>query len=157
MVDVTVYQNIANPKNLTQKRVSVPLACLWNLLRVQPFFLTTLYICMVTTSYAILIKLLYRQTPEIKTADISQSPTCLNLSQFQVDCLLRITSSTTILNHFKLFESILGIVTALINEKYWYFTLLKTLLNWYVMHSLFLSMMNVSHGNLRIFIINFEY
>ena len=54
--------------------------------------------------------------------------------------------------NFKLFESILGMVTTLANgEKYWYFTLLKTFINWYVMHLLFLSMINVSHGNLRIF------
>ena len=53
---------------------------------------------------------------------------------------------------FKLFESILDIVTTLTIEKYWYFTLLMTFINWYVMHPLFfLSMMNVLHRNLRIF------
>ena len=92
--------------------------------------------------------------PEIETADLSQSNAGLKLSRFQTDCLLRISSSTIILNYFRLFESILGIGTTLINEKYWYIALLKTFINWYVMHSLFLSMLNVSHGNLRIFLIN---
>ena len=55
--------------------------------------------------------------------------------------------------NFKFFESILGIVTILTNEKYLYFALLKTFINWYVMHSLFLLMMNVSHGSLKILLI----
>ena len=50
----------------------------------------------------------------------------------------------------------IGIVTTLTNEKYWHFTLLKTFITWYVMHSLFLPIMNVAHGNLRFFLINFE-
>ena len=39
--------------------------------------------------------------------------------------------------NLKLFESILGIVTTLTNEKHWYFTLPSIFINWYVMHSLF--------------------
>ena len=42
---------------------------------------------------------MYRQTPEIETADFSQSRAGLNLSQFQTDFLLRINSSTAILNY----------------------------------------------------------
>ena len=80
---------------------------------------------------------LYSRTPEIETADFSQSHARLNLSQFQTDCLLRINSSTAILNYFELFKLILGIGTTLTNKKYWYFTLLKIFINWYVMHSLF--------------------
>ena len=96
--------------------------------------------------------------PGIETAGLSQSHAGLNLSQFQADCLLRIISSTAILNYLTLFESMLGIVRTVTSENYWYFTLLKTFINWYVMHSLFFpSMMNVSHGNLRIFLINFEH
>ena len=38
-------------------------------------------------------------TPEIETVDLSQSDACLNLFQFQADCLLRIKSSTAILNY----------------------------------------------------------
>ena len=68
---------------------------------------------------------IYSQTVEIETADLSQSHAGLNLSQFQTNCLLRINSSTVILSYFKLFESILGIVTTLTNKKYWCFTLLK--------------------------------
>ena len=80
----------------------------------------------------------YSRTPEIQTTDLSQShadinlsqsQTGLNLSQFLTDCLLRINSSTVILNYFKLFESILDIVTTLTYERYWYFTLLKTFIN----------------------------
>ena len=67
--------------------------------------------------------------PEIETTDLSQTHTGLNLSQFQTDCLSRINSSAIILNYFKLFESILDIVTTLTNKKYWYFTLLKTSVN----------------------------
>ena len=70
--------------------------------------------------------LIYSRTPEIETADLSQSHVGLNLSQLQDDCLLRIKSSTAILNYCTLFESILGIVTTLKNEKSWYFRLLKT-------------------------------
>ena len=58
------------------------------------------------------------------------------LSQIQTDCLLRINSSTAILNYLKLFESILGIVTTL-TKKYWYFTLLKAFIYWYVMYLLY--------------------
>ena len=75
--------------------------------------------------------------PVIETSDLSESHAGLNLSQFQTHCLLRLNSSTVILNYLKLFESILGIVTTLTIEKYWCFTLLKTLINWHVMHSLF--------------------
>ena len=79
----------------------------------------------------------YSRTPEIETAYLSQSHAGLNLSQFQTDCSLRINSSTAILSYLKLFGSILGLATTLKNEKYWYFTLLRTFINWYVMHSLF--------------------
>ena len=79
----------------------------------------------------------HSRTPEIETADLSQSHAGLNLPQFQTDCLLRINSSTAILNYVKLFKSILGIIPTLTSEIYWYFTLLKTFINWYVMHSLF--------------------
>ena len=41
----------------------------------------------------------YSRTLQIETADLSQSHAGLNLSQFQTDCLLRINSSTAILNH----------------------------------------------------------
>ena len=58
------------------------------------------------------------RTPEIETANLSQSHAGLNLSQFQTDYLLRIYLSTAILNYIKLFDSILGIVTTLTNEKY---------------------------------------
>ena len=58
----------------------------------------------------------YSRTYEIET-DLSQLHAGLNLSQFQTDCLLRINSSTLILNHFKLIESILGIETTLTIEK----------------------------------------
>ena len=78
---------------------------------------------------------MYSRTSEIETADLSQSHAGLNLSQFQTDCLSRMNSRTAILNYF---ESILGIVTTLENEKYWYFTLLKTI-NCYAMHSLFFN------------------
>ena len=58
----------------------------------------------------------------------------------------------------KAFEAILGMETTLTNEKHLYLTSLKTTINWYVMHSLFfLSLISVSHGNLRIFFINFEH
>ena len=67
--------------------------------------------------------------PEIEIVDQSQSHAGLNLSQFQADCLLRINSSTVILNCFKLFETILGIVTTLTNKNYWQFVLLKTFIN----------------------------
>ena len=80
----------------------------------------------------------YSRTPEIETADLSQSHAGLNLSQFQTDCLLRINSSAAILNYFELFETKLSIVTTLTNKKYWYFTLFKTFINWYVKHSLYL-------------------
>ena len=56
--------------------------------------------------------------PEIETADLSQSHSSLNLSQFQTDYLSRINSSTAILSYFTLFESIFGIVTTLTNEKH---------------------------------------
>ena len=75
------------------------------------------------------------ETPEIETADLSQSYAGLNLSQFQTVCLLRINSSTSF---FKLFELILGIVTTLTNEKYWCLTvqlnivLLYTICNFFV-------------------------
>ena len=82
---------------------------------------------------------MYSRVPEIETADLPQAHADLNLYQFQTDCLLRINSSTAILNYLKLYESILGIVTILTNEKYLYFTLLKTFINWYVMHSLFFN------------------
>ena len=45
----------------------------------------------------------FSRTSEIETEDMSQSHAGLNLSQFQTDCLLRINSSTAILNYFKLF------------------------------------------------------
>ena len=60
------------------------------------------------------------------------------------------------LNYLKLFALILGIVKTLTNEKYWYFTLFKIFINWYVMHSYLLSMINVSHGNLRILILSIK-
>ena len=62
----------------------------------------------------------YSRTPEIETADLSQSHAGLNWSQFQTDYLLCINSSTAILSYFKLFESMLGIVTTLTIEKYCY-------------------------------------
>ena len=69
----------------------------------------------------------YSRTPEIETAD---------LSQYQTDCML-ITYKLKYRN-FKLFESMLGIITTtMTNEKYWYLTLLKIFINWYVMPSLF--------------------
>ena len=80
---------------------------------------------------------MHSRTPEIETVDLSQSHASLNLSQSQTDFLLRISPSTAILNYFKLFENIC-ILTTLTNEKYWYFTLLKTFINLYAMHSLFL-------------------
>ena len=76
-------------------------------------------------------------TPEKETSDFSQSHAGHNFSQFQTDCSLRINSSAAILSYFELFESMLGIVTTLTNEKYWYCTLLKTFINCYGMHSLF--------------------
>ena len=82
-------------------------------------------------------KFKYSRTPKIETSGLSQSRDGFNLSQFQTDCLLRINSGTAILNYFELFKSILGIVTTLTHEKYWHFTLLKTFINWYVMHSSF--------------------
>ena len=51
----------------------------------------------------------YSRTPEIETSDLSQSHAGLNLSQFQINYLLRINSSV----FFKLFESIPDIVTTL--------------------------------------------
>ena len=45
----------------------------------------------------------YSRTPEIETVYVSQSHAGLNLSQFQADCLLRINSSTAILNYLKLY------------------------------------------------------
>ena len=42
----------------------------------------------------------YSRKPVIETADLSQSHADLNLSQFQTDCLLRINSSTAMLNYF---------------------------------------------------------
>ena len=71
----------------------------------------------------------YSRTPEIEIANLSQSRAGLNLSQFQTNFLLRINSSTAILNQFKLIETILGIVTTLTNKKYWHVTLLKTFIN----------------------------
>ena len=44
-------------------------------------------------------ELTYSRTPEIETADLSQFHPSLNLSQFQTDCLLRITSGPAILNY----------------------------------------------------------
>ena len=64
----------------------------------------------------ILNKIKNSRKPEIETADLSQSQVGLNLSQFQIDCLLSVNSSTTILNYFKLFESVLVIVTTLKND-----------------------------------------
>ena len=58
----------------------------------------------------------YCRTPEIEIADLSQSDGGLNLSQFQIHCLLRINSSTAILSYFELHKSIPGIVTTLTNE-----------------------------------------
>ena len=75
---------------------------------------------------------IYSRTPEIGTANLSQSHIGLNLSQFHTDCLLSKYSSTAILNYFKSFES-----TTLTSDKYWYFTLLMTFINWHVMYSLF--------------------
>ena len=72
--------------------------------------------------------IVYSRRLETETADLSQSHACLNLSQFQTDCLLPIYSCAAILNYFKLFESILGIVTTVTNEKYLHFTLLKNLI-----------------------------
>ena len=43
---------------------------------------------------------IYSRTPEIETADLSQSHAGLNLSQFQTGCILCINSSTAILNYF---------------------------------------------------------
>ena len=60
-------------------------------------------------------------------------------------------------SNFILFESILGIITILTIKKYWYFTLLKTFRNWYLFIHYFLSIMNVSYGNLKTFLINFEH
>ena len=42
--------------------------------------------------------------------------TCTGFRLIQTDCLLRIDSSTAILNYFERFESILGIVTTLRNK-----------------------------------------
>ena len=50
----------------------------------------------------------YSRIIEIETADLSQSHVGVNLSQFQTDCLLRIHSSTEIINylnqHLKLYQ-----------------------------------------------------
>ena len=54
---------------------------------------------------------MYSRTPETETADLAQSHAGLNLSQFQTEGLLRINSNIVILNYYKLFKSILGIVT----------------------------------------------
>ena len=89
-------------------------------------------------------RIIHSRTPEIETADVSQSHAGLILSQFQTYCVLRINSGTEILNYFKIFESIFGIVTTLTNRKYGYFKLLKPFINWYIMHY-FSSMMNVYH------------
>ena len=88
-------------------------------------------------SYLLKLKDKYSRTPEIETGDLSQFHAGLNLPQFQTICLLRINSSTAILSYLKLFESVLAIVTTLTNEKYYHITLLKILIYWYVMHSLF--------------------
>ena len=72
----------------------------------------------------------------METAYLSQSHTGFNFYQIQSDSLLRINSGRAILNYFQLFDSILEIVTTLTNEKYWYFTLRKTFIDWYAMHSL---------------------
>ena len=64
---------------------------------------------------------------------------CLNLKPVSICSIsvwLFITHRLKYSN-FTLFESILGIVTTLTNDKYWYFTLLKIFINWYVIHSLF--------------------
>ena len=50
---------------------------------------------------------------------------CLNLTPVSISDWLLITYKLKYSN-FKVFESILGIVTTLTSEKYWYFTLLKT-------------------------------
>ena len=64
-----------------------------------------------------------RLAHELETILQSQSHAGLNLAQFQADFLLRMNSSSAVLNYLELFESILGIATTWTNEKYWYFTL----------------------------------
>ena len=68
----------------------------------------------------------YSRTPEIETANLSQSHATRNLSQFRAYCLFHRNSSTAILRYLKLSESIVVFVTTLPNRKYWYFTLLRT-------------------------------
>ena len=48
-------------------------------------------------------------------------------------------------SNFKLFESILGIVTTFTDEEYRYFSWIKTFINWYVMHSLFFYQLWMCH------------
>ena len=52
---------------------------------------------------------MYSRTPEIETADLSQSHA--NLSQFQADCLFCIDLTTAT----KIFETILSRITTLAN------------------------------------------
>ena len=85
----------------------------------------------------------HSRTPEIET----QSHAGLNLSQFQTDYLLR----TEILNHLTLFESILGIVTTLTNENIGTLRYLRPSYIGTSCFPYFLSMVNASHCNLRIF------
>ena len=51
----------------------------------------------------------YSRTPEIETANLSQSHAALSLSQFQTDCLVRIKTSKAILNYFKFLNQYLAL------------------------------------------------
>ena len=97
-------------------------------------------------------KILYSRTPEIETADLSKSHASLNLSQIPADCLLLINSSTAIKNIW-----INAWHCNNIDKWKKNLTLLKTFIYYCHTFITYLSMMNVSHGNLRIFLINFKY
>ena len=72
---------------------------LWKLYTVCPIFVLICYLLCANDYFAVTKQLLikYSRTPEMETADCSQSHAGVNLSEYQTDCLLRINSSTTIL------------------------------------------------------------